>query len=158
MDYGIQASLRKGEDPLINVRGANAAEFEENLDFVAGKLEKIKAVAADLNTVPTGVGLIEQELGGQTIAEIPTPGYPPAQPQQWPQPQPVWNTPVPPVAQPAPMMSTYCSRCMTAPVCSTCGQGANPSPKSVKNGQYHIHECPTGNRDHKGQWCNPPKG
>lgn len=157
MDTGIQANFKIG-DTLVNVYGPNGPEFDANLAHVSARADQISAAERALRGEPNGVELIQQELGGQVVADYPTP--PPAPPQWTPQPAAYQPQPVQmaaPIAQPVPLVNTYCQRCQQAPVCSTCSQPANPIPKSVKNGQYHIHECPTGDRAHKGQWCNPPK-
>jgi hypothetical protein len=162
MDTGIQANFKDdGTGTLINVYGATGPEFDQHLAHTVGRAEQIRAAAYALKGLPTGIDLVKSDLGGEVIAEYDNPA-PPVQPA-W-QPAPVAYQPPP--AQPAfpalnapqpNVVSTYCPRCQQAPICKTCNQSANVQAKSVKNGQYWIHECPTGNRDHKGQWCNPPK-
>lgn len=160
--YGIQVSVKPNERPMVNVRGSNPADFDAHMDHVIATAGKILLLQQIFDT-PAGVPLIQQELGGRVVEEYPAPppqpqyaDYPPQAPPQWPQ-APV-GQPAPPVAQPTyPMSTTYCQRCQKAPVCSTCGRPGVVPPKSVKNGQYYIHECPSGDRDHKGPWCNLPK-
>lgn len=156
MDTGIQANIKVGE-LLVNVYGPNGPEFDQNLAHVVANAETIKAAERTFKQEqPDALDLIQQELGGRVVEEY---AAPPAPPQWTPQPAAYQPPPVQmaqPFVQPN-VVNTYCQRCQQAPVCSTCSQPANPLPKSVKGGQYHIHECPTGDRAHKGQWCNPPK-
>lgn len=136
--YGIQVSFKTGET-LINVRGDDPTEFEINLSTVVEKIDDIRAAEAAFRPAPTpaapppdGLTQLQQGLGAQVIAEYPA-SPPPAYQQ------------------------THCDRCKTSPTCKTCNVGANVVPRSIKDGAYWIHDCPSGSRDHKGTWCNLPK-
>lgn len=136
---GIQTSFKTHGDTLVNVQGDDPTEWDLNLSHVLENAEKIRAAEAAFRPAPTpaapppdGVALLQEKLGAQVVNEYPA--SPPAAYQQ-----------------------THCDRCKTAPTCKTCNVGANIVPRSIKNGQYWIHDCPSGDRDHKGSWCNLPK-
>jgi len=162
--FGIQVSYKTAGDTLINVRGEDPIDFDRNLDHVVEKFEELLEAEAKIRKPrETGIPLIERELGGKVLGEIDN---------SWPagaQPHPAaWQAP----AQPPPgypgstsgppvqggFQQTHCERCGKAPTCKGCSGPCNPVPKSVKNGEYYIHECrhPDASRDrsHKGQWCN----
>lgn len=157
--FGIQVSIKTPGDSLINIRGESPEEFDQHLSHVVEKMDEIKAAETAFKTPAlTGLALIERELGGQVVEEYNTP---PA--GAWPHPgspPPAWQAPPQPAYPPAPQQGyqqTLCGRCGQAPACKGCGGPCNPVPKSVKGGEYYIHECPqgaNGDRSHKGQWCN----
>lgn len=140
--FGIQVSIKTLNDTLINVRGDDPDEFDMNLSHVLEKVEDIHAAeAAFKGTAPQGlpdaVTMLETTLGAVKIDEYTTPPAPPATVSTYAQ--------------------THCDRCKTSPVCPTCNRPCSTVPKSLKNGQYYKHECPSGDRDHKTVWCNEPK-
>lgn len=174
--FRFQVSTKPGEKPMINIRGESPGDFDANLDWVkanAGKINEVVALLGGDAPTPTGLSVIQRELGGQVVAEYDTP--PPSQPSQGMySPPTAYQQPPMPMAYPAAWppaeqgpppgwavsqqpASTHCARCKRVPACETCGQTANPIPKSIKDGAYFLHECPSGNRDHKTIWCNTPK-
>lgn len=155
-EYGIQISIKTREGTLINVRGEDIAQFDDNLSHAVSSAEEIKAAeAAFLNVPPplSGQAMIEQGLGGVVIGEIAS-DWPAATPGPWPPTQQTYQ-PGPPAAIPQQgYQQTLCGRCGKAPICATCSSPLGVVPKSVKNGQYYIHEGSTCGRDHKSFWCN----
>lgn len=152
--FDLQASFKTKNDTLINVRGDSPEDFDQNLSHAVSVVEKIHAAEAAFKglapqTMEDGVALLQTTLGAQVIGEYETP---PASYDQGP--PPGWAAP--PQAPPA-YQQTHCDRCKTSPTCKTCNRPATVAPRSVKNGQYWIHDCPSGDRDHKGSWCNLPK-
>lgn len=144
--FGIQASFKTRNDTLINVRGDLPEEFDLHLSHVLEKVEQIHAAEAALKgeapqSNQDAAALIQATMPGTAVIaehEAPPGAGPAAQsPQQFQQ--------------------THCQRCMQSPTCKTCQRPAKVVPRSVKNGQYYIHDCPSGERDHKGSWCNLPK-
>lgn len=159
--FGLQVNFKPGEAPLINVRGSTPNEFDLFLNHLLTKIPMIRQVGDALASpvLMTGLALVEQDLGGQVVQEYdappaPVPSYEPA-PAAY-QPQPVYMAPPPAVPAVAGPVATYCPRCKRAPVCQQCGHAAKIPAKSVKGGQYWVHDCPSGDRNHKGQWCNEP--
>lgn len=150
-EFGIQASVKDGDD-MVNVRGADGEEFGANADYVIANADKIRELTAAIKGGKplTGQQLIERDLGGVVVGEI-VESWPP--PGQW-APQGSYQAGPPAIQQG--YQTNLCMRCGKAPTCETCGAPLSPTAKSVKGGQYHVHEgnCP---RDHKTYWCNVPK-
>lgn len=137
---GIQTSFKTSADTLINVQGDDPNEWDMHLAHVLENAEKIRAAELALKgadqTPPPGGGIagLQNALGAREINE-----------QEFPQ--------APPPA--GGYQQTTCLRCMQAPVCKNCGRPCNLVPKQVK--EWHVHDCPSGDRSHKGAWCNLPK-
>lgn len=151
--FGIQVSAKDGDD-MVNVRGATGEEFDANADYVIANADKIRELTAAIKGGKplTGQALIERDLGGVVIGEVDS--WPAPTAGAWPPPQQTYQ-PGPPAAIPQQgYQQTLCGRCGKAPICATCGSGLSVVPKSVKNGQYFIHEGSNCGRDHKSFWCN----
>jgi hypothetical protein len=156
--FGLQVSMKPGEPVLINVRGQTPGEFDLFWGHLLTKIPEIRRVSNELAAPAalTGIPLLERELGGRVVEEYdaPAPASVSAYAPQYP-PQPAYQYP-PATPVPAGPVATYCDRCKKAPTCSECGLPGLIPAKSVKGGQYYVHDCPSGQRGHKGQWCNLP--
>lgn len=136
---GIQVSLKIGSH-LVNIQGDDPTEFDMNLSHVVDKAGDIRAAEAALKGTD-GVTLLQEGLGAVPLGEVDGPPW-----------EPPPSTPAAPAYQ-----QTHCGRCKIAPTCKTCNRPTAVIPRSVKNGQWYIHDCPSGEKDHKGSWCNEPK-
>ena len=152
--FGIQVSFKTPNDTLVNVRGSDPTEFDLHLSHAVEKVEQIHAAEAAFK------GLAPQDLqqAAATVQAV-MPGTTVVGDQ--PAPGPIAQIPQQVAQQYAPVQQAYqqthCQRCMQSPVCKTCQMPAQIVPRSIKDGQYYIHDCPSGSRDHKGSWCNVPK-
>lgn len=140
-DFGIQVSIKTPNDTLINVRGVDPTDFDVNLSHALEKAEEIQAAEAAFKKLaprsgPDGVALLQEKLGAVVVGEYDEPQAPPIAGAYAP---------------------THCDRCKESPACSTCGRACILTPKSVRNGQWYVHDCPSGDKSHKGKWCNEPK-
>lgn len=130
---GIQVSAKLPDGTLVNIQGDDPGEIDTHLTWVAENAAGVAATVQALydayspRTVEQGVANVEAQMSVQ--------GGPPSQQYQ----------------------QTVCDRCKTSPICPACGAPAHVQAKSVKDGQYFLHEC-TVNPDHKPKWCNLPKG
>jgi hypothetical protein len=138
--FGIQVSFKTPNDTLVNVRGSDPTEFDLHLAHAVERVEQIHAAEAAFK------GLAPQDL--QQAAATVQAVMPGTQ---------VVSPPAPQVPPQGGYQLTHCGRCMQSPVCKTCQMPAQIVPRSIKDGQYYIHDCPSGSRDHKGSWCNVPK-
>jgi len=149
--FAIQVSIKPGEPALINVRADDWGTFASLWAEIVPHLPRL-ATGQPLD----GVTLVQQELGGQVIAEHPAPPMPPTPPpgptvpQSWAPPQQTWQQPA--------STPGVCGRCQKTPVCGMCGRVANPVAKALKGGAYWIHDCAHDCKGRgSGQWCNEPK-
>lgn len=154
--FALQVSIKTPHGTLVNVRGDDATEFDMNLSHALEKVEQIHAAEAAYlglspKTTEEGVALLQTAFPGSTVISDTT------APPPWEQPAPPVSAGWPPASPPQGYQQTHCDRCKQAPVCKTCQRPCNLFPKSVKDGQWHVHDCPSGDRSHKGAWCNLPK-
>lgn len=132
--YGIQVSIKTANDTMINVRGEDLTEFDVNLAHALEKVEEIHAAEAAFKRLPPqGLDLLKDKLGAEPIGEYDTAAGPP----------------------PGGFQQTHCDRCKESPTCKNCGRACVIPPKQVK--EWFVHDCPSGDRSHKGAWCNLPK-
>lgn len=147
--FVFQVNYKIGDD-LINVRGDHAGELDENLKEVEGLADQIKSTGQALRgaarNTAEAVAMIQAGLPGSVV--IGTYDGPP-------QSTATYQAPAAATYRP-PVSSAYCDTCKTAPVCATCDRPCN-ARKSIKDGKWWVHDCPSGERSHKGIWCNAPK-
>lgn len=135
-DFVLQVNYKIGDD-LINVRGDHAGELDENLKEVEGLADQIRstgqALRGSARNTAEAVAMIQAGLPGSVVVGT-------------------YDGPPPGRA----VSNAYCDTCKTAPVCATCDRPCN-ARKSIKDGKWWVHDCPSGERSHKGIWCNAPK-
>lgn len=133
-DTVLQANFKTPAGTLINVYANTPDQFDQALEFLTGRIDRI----ASVESVLTGASHVGQQIPVTPVVQAP-PAYVPqpgAAPQQWapvdpgPPPAPAWGPP-----------TTAPQQYGTVPTCAH-GQRVAKSGSSAK-GPWRAYMCPT---------------